>query len=204
MKPFLASAIFTALVVPACSEQPGSPQDSLATSTSAASSTTTSITFRRGSGALDVGREICDDRRDPRQQNLTAVTMEGLRLADVTAQLTPSATDGPRLTIRVNGTSDVRIVMRSQLGNAPAVEQIVSGFDTSATPITFHTDIALTSRDVDPLRSREKSRRRFRRQRWAWLLRVHHALNVAASGERVSHCEINVAKTLLMHHLVSS
>ena len=107
MKPFFASAIVTVLLVPACGEQPSSPQDALATSTSAASSATTSMTFRRGSGALDVGREVCDERRDPRLQNVTAVIMEGLRPADVTAQLTPSATDGPSLTIRVNGTSDV-------------------------------------------------------------------------------------------------
>lgn len=103
MKLILASVASAALILGACSS--GNGNEEAASSSSEALSS--AIRFRRGSGAVEAGREVCDESRDPATQNRTTVILSGLVPSDVETTLSPSPTQGPELVLRIKGRSDV-------------------------------------------------------------------------------------------------
>lgn len=100
----LLALLAPTFVLMACSDSAPSEAPAGASSSELRS---TAVTFARGAGAVDIGREVCDERRDPSAQNTTRIAMVGLYPSDVVATLAPSPTAGPELTLRIKGTSDV-------------------------------------------------------------------------------------------------
>lgn len=100
-------AVSAVLAASGCSAADTAPDDESPGEASSAAHGTTKITFRRRSGAVTAGRETCDESRDPRLQNTTVVDMRHLVPGDVIATASPSASNGPMLSLLIRGTDDV-------------------------------------------------------------------------------------------------